>query len=59
LEQVKAARVTADYDDRFGATSGAWMTDMFVEAVYTTVGQAASLRRVVQPATIPRCGARS
>jgi glyoxylase-like metal-dependent hydrolase (beta-lactamase superfamily II) len=50
LEQVKAARVTADYDDRFGATSGARTTDMFVEAVYTSVGQAASLRRVVQPA---------
>ena len=37
LEQVKAARVTADYDDRFGATSGAWTTDMFVEAVYTSL----------------------
>jgi len=35
LEKVKAARVTADYDDRFGATSGPWTTDMFVEAVYT------------------------
>ena len=37
LEQVKAARVTADYDDRFGATSGAWTTDMFVEAVYASL----------------------
>jgi glyoxylase-like metal-dependent hydrolase (beta-lactamase superfamily II) len=37
LEQVKAARVTADYDDRFGATSGAWTTDLFVEAVYTSL----------------------
>jgi cyclase len=37
LDQVKAARVTADYDDRFGATSGPWTTDMFVEAVYTTL----------------------
>lgn len=37
LDQVKAARVTADYDDRFGATSGAWTTDMFVEAVYATL----------------------
>jgi cyclase len=35
LDRVKAARVTADYDDRFGATSGPWTTDMFVEAVYT------------------------
>ncbi len=37
VEQVKAARVTADYDDRFGATSGPWTTDMFVEAVYTSL----------------------
>jgi cyclase len=36
-EQVKAARVTVDYDDRFGATSGPWTTDMFVEAVYTSL----------------------
>lgn len=34
LENIKAARVTADYDDRFGATSGPWTTDMFVEAIY-------------------------
>ncbi|PWT99451.1 MAG: hypothetical protein C5B51_27125 [Terriglobia bacterium] len=37
LEQVKAARVTADYDERFGANSGPWTTDMFVEAAYTSV----------------------
>jgi len=36
-DQVKAARITADYDDRFGATSGAWTTDMFVEAVYASL----------------------
>ena len=34
LDQVKAARPTADYDTRYGATSGAWTTLMFVEAVY-------------------------
>jgi len=39
LDQVKAARVTADYDDRYGATSGPWTTDMFVEAVYTSLKQ--------------------
>jgi glyoxylase-like metal-dependent hydrolase (beta-lactamase superfamily II) len=39
VEQVKAARVTADYDTRFGATSGPWTTDMFVEAVYTSLKQ--------------------
>jgi hypothetical protein len=34
LDQVKAARPTADYDTRYGATTGSWTTDMFVEAVY-------------------------
>ena len=33
LEQVKAARPTADYDVRFGATAAPWTTAMFVEAV--------------------------
>ena len=37
LEQVKAARVTADYDTRYGAVTGAWTTDMFVEAVYSSL----------------------
>ncbi len=40
LEQVRAAKVTADYDTRYGATSGAWTTDMFVEAVYTNLKSA-------------------
>jgi len=34
LEQVKAAKTTFDYDRLYGATSGPWTTDMFVEAVY-------------------------
>jgi glyoxylase-like metal-dependent hydrolase (beta-lactamase superfamily II) len=34
LEQVKAAKPTLDYDARYGATNGAWTTDMFVETVY-------------------------
>jgi hypothetical protein len=37
LQQVLAARPTADYDPRFGATSGTWTTDMFVEAVYASL----------------------
>lgn len=37
LEQVKAARPTMDFDGRYGATTGAWTTDMFVEAVYTSL----------------------
>jgi cyclase len=40
LDQVKAARPTADYDPRFGAGTGPWTTDMFVEAVYTSLKQA-------------------
>jgi cyclase len=34
LEQVKAAKPTLDYDARWGATSGPWTTDMFIEALY-------------------------
>jgi hypothetical protein len=37
LDQVQAARVTADYDTRFGAVTGSWTTPMFVEAVYTSL----------------------
>jgi cyclase len=29
LEQVKTARVTADYETRYGANSGSWTTGMF------------------------------
>jgi hypothetical protein len=34
LEQVKGARLTLDYDARYGADSGPWTTAMFVEAIY-------------------------
>jgi glyoxylase-like metal-dependent hydrolase (beta-lactamase superfamily II) len=37
LEQVKAAKPSRDYDGDYGATSGFWTTDMFVEAVYRTI----------------------
>jgi cyclase len=37
LDFVKIARVTADYDDRYGATTGPWTTEMFVEAAYTSL----------------------
>jgi cyclase len=37
LEQVKAARPTRDYDPEYGATTGFWTTDMFVEAVYKSL----------------------
>ena len=34
LQQVKAANPTAGYRKRWGAESGPWTTDMFVEAIY-------------------------
>lgn len=34
LEQVKAANPTAGYRKRYGADTGPWTTDMFVEAIY-------------------------
>lgn len=37
LEQVKAAKPTKDYDPRYG-TNPSWTTDMFVEAVYKSLG---------------------
>ncbi len=39
LDQVKAAKPTEDWDGRFGHSSGAWTTDMFVEAVYRSLTQ--------------------
>jgi len=38
LDQVKLAKPTADYDPRYGSTTGRWTTDMFVEAVYKSLG---------------------
>src|SRR4029434_10294774 len=37
LAQVKAARVTADYDTRYGSNTGPWTTEMFVTAVYDSL----------------------
>jgi len=34
LEQVKAAKPTADYDPRWGANSSIWTTEKFIEAAY-------------------------
>jgi cyclase len=39
LEAVKAAKPTRDYDGRYGATTGFWTTEMFVEAVYQSLSQ--------------------
>jgi hypothetical protein len=39
LDQVKAAKPTADYEPRYGATTGPWTTDMFIEAVYRSLAR--------------------
>jgi glyoxylase-like metal-dependent hydrolase (beta-lactamase superfamily II) len=41
LAQVTAARLTRDYDGRYGANAG-WSTDRFVEAAYASVPRAQS-----------------
>jgi hypothetical protein len=45
LEQVKAARPTLDYDGRYGATTGPWTTDMFIEAAYRDLSRGKWARR--------------
>lgn len=37
LDQVKAAKLTLDYDPRYGATEGPWTTDEFIDAVYKSL----------------------
>jgi glyoxylase-like metal-dependent hydrolase (beta-lactamase superfamily II) len=34
LAEVKASGLTRDYDGRYGATTGDWTTEQFIEAVY-------------------------
>ena len=38
LEQIRTAKITGDYEPRYGATSGFWTTDKFLEAMFTTLG---------------------
>lgn len=42
LQQVKEA-LKADFDDRYGAVSGPWTTNAFVEAVYTSLKSSVKL----------------
>jgi glyoxylase-like metal-dependent hydrolase (beta-lactamase superfamily II) len=37
LAQIKAARLSLDFDGRYGSTAGPWTTDMFIEAVYRSL----------------------
>ncbi len=41
LEEVREARPTLDYDGRYGADSGFWTTDQFIEAVYEELSEMA------------------
>jgi hypothetical protein len=52
LDQVKAAKFTLDYDARWGATSGPWTTDMFIEAMYKDLSKDAA-----KPAAAPKAPA--
>jgi cyclase len=42
LEQVKAAGLVKDYEGRWGATTGFWTTNAFVEAAYKSLSQPAA-----------------
>jgi glyoxylase-like metal-dependent hydrolase (beta-lactamase superfamily II) len=42
LEQVKAAKLTLDYEGRYGSTTGFWTTDAFIEAAYRSLSQPAA-----------------
>lgn len=39
LEEVQGARPSLDYDTEYGSDSGFWTTEMFVEAVYRSLGE--------------------
>jgi len=41
LEQVKASHPVLEYEGRYGASSGFWTTDAFVEAMYRSLSQPA------------------
>jgi cyclase len=41
-QQVAAARPTRDYDSEYGADTGHWTTEMFVDAVYRSLADAKS-----------------
>jgi glyoxylase-like metal-dependent hydrolase (beta-lactamase superfamily II) len=53
LDEVKAAKPTADWDPRYGSQSGSWTTDDFITATYNSLGGG---RRTAPPAR--RGGAR-
>ena len=46
LEDVKAARVTLDYEGVYGLTSGPWTTDRFLEVAYKEMSALAAKNKV-------------
>ena len=53
LDQVKTSRPTLDYDGIYGAESGPWTTDMFIEAVYRDLSAANAKAQPLQKAARP------
>ena len=39
LDQVKAAKLTLDYDPVYGSSTGNWTTEMFIEAAYNSLSK--------------------
>jgi cyclase len=39
LQQIRAARPSLEYDGIYGATTGEWTADMFIETVYREVSR--------------------
>jgi cyclase len=50
IEQVKAAKISADYDPRWGLDTERWSTDKFVEAVYETLQPKPAAKPASNPA---------
>ena len=56
LEQAKAAKLVWDYEGRYGATSGVWPTDAFVEAAYKSLAQPAKPPATSKAPAAPAAG---
>src|SRR5262245_38382288 len=54
LQDVRAARVTLDYDGVYGVTTGSWTTDRFIETAFKELSAAAAKARLSSRATPPR-----
>ena len=56
LEQVKAARVSLDYDGVYGTASGPWTTDAFIAAAFNELSAAAARNRSSRAGVAPASG---